>query len=65
MKVFTKTDFGIINFGRFKGKNWSDVPKEYLEYLLKDECLTSEFNKNIASQEIKQRGVLEGQIEMF
>ena len=65
MKVFEKIDFGIINFGNFKNKKWSEVPKKYIEYLISDECLTSEFNKNIAKQELKQRDVLDGQIEMF
>jgi len=65
MKVFEKQDFGIISFGRFNGKKWSEVPEGYLKYLISEECLTNDRNKEIADKELKQRNILDGQIEMF
>lgn len=65
VKIFHKTDFGIIGFGTFAGKKWSEIPKHYLEYLISEECLTNMNNKEIARKELQQRDVLDGQVEMF
>lgn len=65
MRVFHKTDYGIIGFGKFNGQKWSDVPEDYLHFICSDECYTNEGNKEIARQELKQRNISEGQILMF
>lgn len=63
--MINKQDYGTVNFGQFKGKKWSDVPKHYLEYLVTDECLTPQCNKDISKKELLQRDVCEGQEELF
>ena len=64
--AFKKVDYGIVNFGQYKGlKKWSEIPKHYLEYIISEECLTPEANKEIAKQELKQRDILDGQEVLF
>jgi len=41
------------------------VPKHYLEYLVTDECLTPQCNKDIAKKELLQRDVCDGQETLF
>lgn len=65
MKIFVKTDYGLIPFGKFKGTFWKDVPKDYLQFIITDDCYTNEDNKATAKKELAQRDVLNGQIEMF
>ncbi len=48
-------DFGKIRFGRFKGRNWIQAPTFWLEYLLKEECKTSQFNKDIAKRVLQHK----------
>ena len=60
-----KTDYGIVNFGIFKGKKWSELPKNYLEWIQKPECLTPQENKDIAKKEYSQRDICDGQEELF
>lgn len=60
-----KQDYGIVKFGVYTGRKWSDVPKHYLEYIITPECLTREENKEIAKKELSQRDVVDGQEELF
>ena len=60
-----RIDYGTIDFGQIKGKKWSEVNKHYLEYLITDECLTPQKNKDIAKKELLQREVCPGQESLF
>jgi len=64
-KVMEKKNFGKINFGTYKGKEWNDLPKDYLQYLISDECRTSEKNKNIAKQVLSQYDIVDGQLSFI
>ena len=64
MKEVEVKDFGIINFGVNKGQKWNEQHRHYLEYLISDECMTSEANKEIARQVLKQKNLIKGQLEM-
>jgi len=65
MKILKRVDLGIVKFGVFKGKKWSDLNKHYLEYVISIDCNTKQENKEIAKQELNQRTFLDGQIELF
>jgi len=65
MRTFKRTDHGHIDFGRYKGSLWSDILIDYLEYIISDECHTSQENKNIAKLELNNRNNIEGQGLMF
>ena len=65
MDIIKKVDYGVITFGRFKDKKWSSVKRDYLEYLITDECLTNQENKDIAKKELAQRDICDGQITLF
>lgn len=58
-----KKDYGIIMFGKFKGDSWESLPNHYLEYLISDECNTSEVNKHIAKEVKKQKNLIKGQLQ--
>jgi hypothetical protein len=65
-KPVIKVDHGTIYFGkRFKGYKWNDprVSKEWLEYVISDECLTTEENKQKARDELKNRSCPDNQME--
>jgi len=64
-KVLHREDLGMVEFGVFKGKKWSEIPKNYLEYIQSPECLTSSNNKEKAKKELYNRTFLDGQIELF
>jgi hypothetical protein len=65
MTEFKHKDLGVINFGTtYKGKRWSDVPVDWLEYVAGPDCRTTEENKEIARQELAQRKIVDGQLEM-
>ena len=56
-------DFGIIQFGKHKGSEWIRLPKSYLEYLISEECNTSELNKSKAKKVLKQKDLVKGQLQ--
>ena len=56
---------GNVGFGKFALSRWSDLPEDYLEYLVTDECLTSEENKNKARKELRNRLIQPGQMKLF
>jgi len=70
IKEFHKQDLGVVPFGMYKGKRWSEVPADYLKWIVSDEFTESMASgmpgiKDIARKELAQRNVLEGQLEMF
>ena len=65
MKETEYKDFGLLDFGVNKGQKWSEQHRHYLEYLISDECLTSESNKEIARQVLRQKNIIKGQLELF
>jgi hypothetical protein len=68
MKEFQHKDYGIINFGTtYKGLKWNDpkVPIDWIEYVISDDCRTTTENKEIARKELKQRRIVQGQLELF
>ena len=64
-KVEFKKDFGVIDFGKFKGEKWDDLKIDYLEYLISEECNTSEENKRIAKKVLENKKVLDGQLNFI
>ena len=61
VKEFIKADHGTIYFGKkFNGFKWNDkrVTKDWLEWVLTDECLTTAENKNKAKKELLNRPIL-------
>lgn len=59
-------DYGTINFGvRFKGKKWSEVPTDWLKYVMTDDCWTTDENKATAKKVLGQANLIKGQLEMF
>ena len=63
---FKKKDFGKIKFGNtYKGFKWDDpkVATHWLEWVVGEDCMTSEENKEIARQVLRQRKICDGQIE--
>ena len=65
MLEFHRKDFGVIDIGIYAGKSWEDLPINYLEYLISEECNTNKINKEKAKQELKQRKIADGQIYLF
>jgi len=66
MKEEEIINYGIIDFGtKFKGKKWNEVPKHWLEYIISDECYTTEENKNIAKKILINWSVCKGQGKLF
>lgn len=64
-KGFQKKDYGKITFGRFEGMRWDKLRKDYLEYLISDDCNTLPERKEIARLELEQRRVCENQLELI
>lgn len=65
MIIEKKKDYGKIDFGKHEGKNWNDLPLDYLQYLVKDECYTSDHNKEIAQKILDQYNVIDNQVPLF
>ena len=63
--VVKKIEYGFVPFGKFKGNRWSSLPKDYLSFIISDDCYTSQANKEIAKKELQQREVVDGQEELF
>lgn len=63
--AFKKIEYGFVPFGKFAGKRWSALPKDYLVFVISDECYTNQANKDIAKKELAQRDIVEGQTELF
>ena len=62
-KEFVRKDLGTCGLKKYDGVKWCEMPEWYLEYLITDECNTSENNKMIARQELHQRRICDGQFE--
>jgi len=65
MLTVKKVDYGVIYFGVHRHKKWNDLPIDYLEWLLTDECNTSKENKETAYKVLKQKRDHEGQGLLF
>jgi len=59
-----KLDYGIITFGKYKGTEWIKLRSWYLNYLISDECLTAQANKDKAKMCLNLKKVLKGQLEL-
>jgi uncharacterized protein (DUF3820 family) len=44
-----------IDFGKYAMSKWKDLPGDYLDYLVSDECHTPQENKRKALIEIQRR----------
>lgn len=44
-----------LGFGKYALSKWKDMEDEYLEFLVSNECRTSEENKRLARIEIERR----------
>jgi len=56
---------GRCGFGQYALSKWTDLPRNYLEYLITDECHTSEENKAKAKIELRNRDLQPGQMKLF
>ena len=55
---------GNVGFGKFAMSKWRDLPENYLEYLVSDECLTNDENKAKARKELRNRLIQPGQMKL-
>ena len=64
---FKREDYGMCFVGQYRKEPipWSKVPLKMLEFLVKDECQTPEYKKEIARKELAQRKLCEGQLGLF
>jgi len=62
-RVVEEKSFGIITFGKHKGKSWNQAPADYLKFLVSEKCETSIYNKDIARQVLASKGVVKNQLE--
>ena len=58
-------DYGIINFGVYKGNRYESLPIDYLKYLISDECKTTKKNKETAKKVLLSKHDIPGQIKLF
>ena len=65
LQAFKRADLGVIGFGKFQGRKWSEVPDDYLRFLVSSKCYTNRDNKWMARTELFQRRVAEGQLSLF
>ena len=64
-KTLKREELGIVGFGTHAGKKWSKMPVEWLKWVISDNCLTGDKNKEIARKELQQRSFMDGQMEML
>ena len=57
-------DYGVIDFGKYKGTEWIKLRSWYLEYLISADCLTAQPNKDKAKKCLELKKVLKGQLEL-
>ena len=57
-------DYGVIDFGKYKGTEWIKLRSWYLEYLINDDCHTPQVNKDKAKKCLELKKVLKGQLEL-
>lgn len=65
MVIEKKIDYGGIDFGVHAGKNWNELDRDYLQYLISDKCWTSEVNKETAQKVLDQYDLKDGQFPLF
>ena len=65
MVTENKINYGIIIFGIHAGKNWNDIDRDYLSYIVSDECNTPAANKEIAQKVLDQYDLINNQYPLF
>lgn len=50
--------YGRVPFKRYEDKTWEELPTKYLKYLVSRKCKTSEENKNIAEEILRERELI-------
>jgi hypothetical protein len=58
-------DLGIIYFGIHKGKQWNELPMEYLDFLASEKCTIKEELKNLARKAMANRKIIKDQLKIF
>ena len=63
-QVIEKEDFGIIYFGYHNGKLWSELPDDYLKFLI-EKAYVNDSIKQIAKKVLSQKYDVDNQYLMF
>jgi len=64
MTAAVETANSRIDFGRYRGSTWAEVPEEYLMFLCSRGCNTTEDRERLARMELFRRMAVAGEVHV-